>query len=207
MGKLICYDIYPRKNDNIERMHKLLTKYGFNKKEGRYGPYFHAEVGRWDSFRIKNLILCHNYKHKKYDKRWDRDESYRSEFFKHYHGPYRCAYCGKHITAKTLEVDHLIPVAKAKSSVLARFLLRMNTIYNVNNYRNLVPACHNCNQSKSDKMGLWVVVGSFGRHRWFWPVFEALVFIAIISVVIIMAMSMGAFDSFIESVNQLMQMI
>lgn len=207
MSNLICFDIYPRKQDNVGRMARLLSRHGFKEKNNKFGTYFHAEVSKWDAFRIQNLILCHRYNYKRYEKCWDRSDNYRSEFFKHNNGPYRCAYCGRRITSKDLEVDHLIPVSKAKSSRWARFILWMNAIYNVNNYRNLVASCKRCNRKKSDNMGLWVVIGSIGRFRLFWNMIDFMLLLFIVAVVGLMAFSTGALTQMWNNIVTLLGML
>lgn len=201
MSKIICFDIYPSYRDDINYMRKILIKNGFEEQENKYGSFFHAEAGRWQAFHISNIIACHKYKYKKYDKCWNRSSNYRSEFFKHYHGPYRCAYCGKKLTRSTLEVDHFIPVAKAKSSVKARMLLWINAIYNVNNYRNLVPACHKCNAAKSDNMGRWIIIGSFGRYYYFWPILYCLLAVFSVALLYWVTYILGFSDVIIQALR------
>lgn len=110
---------------------------------------------------------------------YQRGKSYRSDFFKcHpgiFHKYYVCSYCGRPLTKKTVTVDHLIPVHKVKRIGFGRFLLWINGIYNVNDTRNLVAACRKCNSRKSDKMGLWVIKGTFGRHLLYWILRDALI--------------------------------
>ena len=48
----------------------------------------------------------------------------------------RCAYCGKPITLKTMQIDHVVPKA------------RKWKVTNVNDYENLLPACASCNLYK-----------------------------------------------------------
>ena len=67
-----------------------------------------------------------------------------------------------------LVVDHLVPVAKTKKSTLARNLLYVRGIDNVNDWRNLAPSCYRCNSRKSDKMGLWYIRGILGRYELYW---------------------------------------
>lgn len=110
---------------------------------------------------------------------YQRGKSYRSDFFKcHpgiFHKYYVCSYCGRMLTKKTTTVDHLIPVCKVKRMGIGRILLWLNGIYNVNDTRNLVAACQRCNSRKSDKMGAWVIKGTFGRHLLFWLLRDALI--------------------------------
>ena len=183
MSRTYCFEVFPSRNHSENRMRRVLGRYNFVEKNNKYGSYFYKEASRWEAFHLGNVLTCHGYKYKKYDKRWSRSGNYRSEFFKHNHGPYRCAYCGRKLKADKIEVDHFIPVAKAKSSKWARAVLWANSIYDVNNYRNLVAACHRCNQAKSDKLGRWVIIGSFGRFYHFWTIFYILLAIFAVAIV------------------------
>jgi len=49
---------------------------------------------------------------------------------------WRCAYCGKQLNRGTVEIDHVIPVAKGGTGWAS----------------NLVPACRSCNSSKGSRM-------------------------------------------------------
>jgi len=49
-----------------------------------------------------------------------------------------CAYCGKVITLKTMQVDHIIPKSRSQ---------HMNI--SVNDFSNLNPACKSCNYYKT----------------------------------------------------------
>lgn len=51
---------------------------------------------------------------------------------------WRCAYCGKQLDRGTVEIDHVIPVAKGGTGWAS----------------NLVPACRSCNAKKHDRMQL-----------------------------------------------------
>lgn len=183
MSRTYCFEVFPSRNGNVDRMRRVLKRYKFDEKENKYGVYFYVEATKWNAFHIGNVLTCYGYKYKKYDKRWSRSGNYRSEFFKHNKGPYRCAYCGRKLKADKVEVDHFIPVAKAKSSRWARCVLWANSIYDVNNYRNLVAACHKCNQAKSDKLGRWVLIGAVGRYYHFWTIFYILLTLAIVGLI------------------------
>ena len=202
MSKTYCFEVFPSRNGNINRMRRVLGRYNFTEKDNKYGVYFYREADSWDAFHLTNVLLCHGYRYKKYDKRWSRSGNYRSEFFKHHKGPYRCAYCGRKLKADTLEVDHFIPVSKAKSSKWARCVLWANSIYDVNNYRNLVASCHKCNQAKSDNLGRWVVIGSFGRFYHFWTVFYILLTVFILSLIALIVGVVGISGDIVEAARQ-----
>lgn len=99
---------------------------------------------------------------------FERATNYRKTFFNRTNGPYRCRYCNKKILKKDIVVDHIVPVAKTQKKASARFLLSLEGCSNVNDIRNLAPACRRCNSMKSDKMGLWIFRGWFGRYKVYW---------------------------------------
>jgi len=62
----------------------------------------------------------------------------------------QCAYCGKVITLKQMQIDHIIP--KRALSETERCLIvggRKFTEYELNDFHNLAPACRPCNNFKS----------------------------------------------------------
>lgn len=107
----------------------------------------------------------------------DRSNSYRAEFFRHNPPPMRlfgrpyyfCSYCGMPVAKKELQVDHLYPVAKVKSSEVLQKKLKDMGAESVNSYLNLVPACPRCNRKKSAHMGIWIPLGMIGRRQKLWP--------------------------------------
>lgn len=113
-----------------------------------------------------------------YGKFGDRSTDYRKEFFRH-NPPvfkmfgkryYFCSYCGIPVSSREMQVDHLYPVAKVKSSRALQDKLRRSGLSSVNDHRNLVPACPACNCRKSSHMGFWIPAGVIGRHQKIWPV-------------------------------------
>lgn len=58
----------------------------------------------------------------------------RQAVYNKYRG--HCAYCGKVITIKEMQVDHIIPKARGWK------------VADVNDYSNLNPSCRNCNHYK-----------------------------------------------------------
>ncbi len=50
---------------------------------------------------------------------------------------WRCAYCGKNLTAKTVTKDHVIPISRGGTDVIG----------------NIVPACLSCNAAKQARTG------------------------------------------------------
>lgn len=121
---------------------------------------------------------------------WARADNYRSEFLKRNKGLfgciYLCAYCGRPMTRKTMQVDHHIAVKRVQKNPLYKvYLGTVNTFMNisgrisslvtgkkfvkskgVNVTYNLIPACPKCNNRKSDKGGMWVLRGAIGGTIW-----------------------------------------
>lgn len=186
MAQIICYEVFP-KDRNVEKMRrKLVKRHDFAERHNQYGVYFYKEVSSLHSWQIKTILDINGYKYKSFDKRYSRDTTYRKRFFENNKGPYRCAYCGRRLKSDELEVDHLVPVAKAKESVFARTILHLCGITNVNNHRNLVSSCSRCNGKKSDKMGLWVIRGAIGRHHIVWTIRDIVVTILVLIVLFIL---------------------
>lgn len=108
------------------------------------------------------------------DINYTRSSTYRRTFFQHDHGilgrgrHYICAYCGAIKSADKITVDHLLPIYGVSTQKKYRLLLRLLGMKNVNDVRNLVPACERCNQKKGSRGGFWILRGLIGRHRSFW---------------------------------------
>lgn len=106
------------------------------------------------------------------DPKYLRSNDYRRQFLSAHYGQstFRCRYCHKKLSVKTLTIDHLIPVDKAKKSFWVRFLLKRLHFTGVNDLRNLVPACSKCNREKSNLLGLWILRGILGKYKAYWVV-------------------------------------
>ena len=179
MSSVIKFEVFPN-DKNRDSMRKTLKKHGFETKENQYGEYYYIEVSKRDSWMMTRLLDKKGYKYRSFDKRYERATNYRGQFLKENNRRrYRCAYCGKRIKKENMEVDHLIPVAKAKTSWFVRFWLQICGIRNVNDTRNLVAACMPCNRRKSDSMGVWVIKGSIGRFRLFWIIRDVILTIIV----------------------------
>ena len=164
-------DIYIQKNSRWFSKHKLK----------KIGATPHAN-GCWtieDEEKDYVTKICEKYrlKYTWYKKEWSRSGNYRDVFFQFYDPPYRCRYCHKRLPEHKVEVDHLVPVAKAKKRRYARFLLRIQGIQNVNDRRNLVASCHKCNKRKRDNMGLWYIRGRLGKYRVYWLIRDILLLV------------------------------
>ena len=108
---------------------------------------------------------------------WTRDPYTRDKFFRTHNngepdeykrnkagkkvGFYRCAYCGKLVEKSQVEVDQIVPVnaVRANDSIYRDFLKELGC-ESVNDSRNLVAACRECNQKKGASVDLeWIKAG------------------------------------------------
>ena len=165
MGKKYCVDIY------TDRTLKWFRDYESSQRQSQYGRYKTLTV---DSSREAEKII-RKAKHlgirtRAYSRDFDRENDCRKRFLQVNKPPYRCRYCGKIITEREIEVDHLIPVARAKKSAAVRRKLKKSGMDSVNDIKNLVPACRRCNRRKGDKMGIWYIKGKLGASDRYWTV-------------------------------------
>ena len=141
---------------------------------------------QWDGFaftgvvdgrklkKIQYLCQANNYHFKIKNSLGERRPDYRKRFFVEvppYFGDYYiCAYCGKWLKKERVTVDHLYPIGKVSESIRLQKKLLKKGIKNVNDIRNLVPACEPCNLKKGKQVGNWIRRGKYGRNKWLWVV-------------------------------------
>lgn len=102
-----------------------------------------------------------------------RNSTYRKAFFESHPGLfgrdfYFCSYCGKLLRKDRVTVDHLLAVRAVQKSRFLQWFLKKLKIKNVNDQKNLVPACARCNERKGTKTGFWLLRGLIGCHSAFW---------------------------------------
>ena len=136
-----------------------------------------------------------------YEEKYDRDATYRQKFLRKNpprNGYYRCVYCGRFVREKDMEVDHVIPVQKAKYTGKAKQLLAGK---NVNNLSNLVASCHRCNMKKGASLKKkWRRRAKLGRHDAYWVLRGVLYALLLFTVVLVVAIiSQQDFDSLDEA--------
>lgn len=112
--------------------------------------------------------------------KYQRSTDYRRQFLRHNKGIFGggnffCSYCGKILTPQKMTVDHLIPINKVKKIGIARLIMKIRGIHNINDVNNLIPSCNRCNSRKSDKMGFWIIRGDVGKHYWYWILKRSLI--------------------------------
>lgn len=133
-----------------------------------------ARISEKEKKRCVKYLERKGLRYKCYEEAYARSGNYRREFIHAYPGPWRCRYCHRRLKEEKMEVDHLMPVAKAQNSKWAQSVLKMQGIANVNDVKNLVPSCHRCNNRKRDKAGLWYVRGFLGRYKLYWLFYNLL---------------------------------
>lgn len=163
MENQVCVDLY------TEKTYYWMTQYPLKKITGAKWTYYTITTDRNNLKQIIKYASKHHIKYKCYGKQWSRSSNYRDTFFKYYPPPYRCRYCNKKLTPDEVVVDHIIPISRVKKSKKARQKLTIWGIKDVNDPRNLAPACSSCNTAKSNKMGLWCIRGMLGKYKLYWP--------------------------------------
>lgn len=119
--------------------------------------------------------------------KWDRNNSYREDFLRYNKGIfgclYFCAYCGRPITKKHMQVDHHIAINYVKRNPIFKLYFGISNVISnvfgrilhgskwkknkgVNVSYNLIPACPKCNNAKKDRGGLWIIRGMIGGTIW-----------------------------------------
>jgi high-affinity Fe2+/Pb2+ permease len=120
---------------------------------------------------------------------YERSTGYRKDYLKKhkgFFGIYTCAYCGRLITKKNMQVDHIYPIGQVKTTMKGKAFVIANTFWKgskesdkgINGTWNTVSACPACNHKKSDKGGLWIWRGYIGRIVY--PVLNAILYIDIL---------------------------
>ncbi len=173
-------------NTKSRAIQKQLRTWDFQHVQNKNSDYWMREdESQWR--KIRRWSSTHHLEFQRIDKRYVRSSSYRQTFLAqnkglHHQGKvYRCAYCGKKVKVKEMEVDHLISCKAAESNLSSRLALKVLGAQSVNDPKNLVPACLDCNRTKGADQGLWVWRGLVGRYPAFWvlPKILGLVFILV----------------------------
>lgn len=144
-------------------------------KDGKYAYHWEKnDVLKGELDYLKEQAKKDGFKLSVIDRSYARSRDYRKKFIEDNPGPWRCRYCRKLLKeASDMTVDHVIPVAafNGKSWLRGwyyRRKLAKQEIDNVNDPRNLVPACKRCNSRKGQKTGLWVLRADLGAHKAYW---------------------------------------
>lgn len=121
-------------------------------------------------------------------KRYSRSSSYRDEYLKNNKGykgngyNYHCSYCGKKVTRKEMEVDHIFSVHSSRNKLSTRLLMKLFGITNVNEIKNLTSSCRACNRKKGKMGNGWIIPGFLGKSIWYHR-FKTLVKIVVVLII------------------------
>ncbi len=155
----------------------LMKKYGAFLNDCGYNPETHIRTftGQFSASAYNRLVsFCdrHEIKVKIANDFTTRSLDYRQQFFSANpptaFGKYRCVYCGRKFPKPFIQVDHLYPVDGVQTDLKLMKRLKRRGYGDINDVRNLVPACERCNKAKSNKMGFWIIKGRLGRHKTYW---------------------------------------
>ena len=139
--------------------------------------------------KIRRICKRRKYELKRtYPENWGRSSSYRRDFLSacpRPRGGYRCRYCHRRLSDQKLTIDHIYPVYMTKTG--NNFWMRLIGIDNVNDVRNLAPACRKCNIKKGRKTGIWIIKAIVGKYELYWVIRRIfqLVFLALIVLLVI----------------------
>lgn len=183
--------------------------YKYRRKLYNYGLRF--ENGKWrlrtsDEELIYQIASFSRRKHLHYEcfeDKYTRSSNYRKTFIDHYQRKdgkyYRCAYCGKRLIKEKMTVDHIIPIDKVQHSWFYRRLIGLMNITNINDLKNLAPACERCNKKKGRKVKGFLLNGLTGRtyrgviiRRWIKFVFAMVLIVALSALIYYLYSNYGA---------------
>ena len=123
-----------------------------------------------------------------YDDKWARDTTYRKQLINH-ETPEQliCVYCGKMLPKDQITVDHIIPINIAKRSRIIQLFLECKGYSGINDKRNLVPACWNCNEEKEDHWNLRIAAQArLGKYKWYWYIKKTMRIIVVAIIIMIL---------------------
>ena len=163
------YPVTVSSQNFTRRQQRFLKKQGFEWDGLNFVGYIPSER---TVKKIKYYCQNHRLKFKINNSLGTRSGDYRRIFFI-YNKPairdkYICAYCGRLLSKDKVTVDHLYPIGKASKSIKYQKKLNRRGMKNINEPKNLVPACKRCNMRKSAKTGLWIIRGKIGRYKYVW---------------------------------------
>ena len=158
-----------QKKRNKRNLRRLRIRYSY-KSDGIY--YFMGKVHERASEEVQEYCRANRLKYYIDNEFGIRSSNYRNTFFRTYKPIlkrfYFCSYCGVLLTPRKVSVDHLYPIGSARCSIELQKKLLKKGIKNINDAKNLVPACERCNKQKGKKMGDWIRKGEIGRHQKLW---------------------------------------
>ena len=107
-----------------------------------------------------------------YEDIWDRSKNYRADYFKKHRDPeFKCVYCGRSLPRNSITIDHVIPINAVKNSVFLQKYLKHKGYKSINDERNLVHCCWNCNEEKGKSHSfMWSIKAKLGSTDIWWKI-------------------------------------
>lgn len=160
--------ILPEEESVLRKKWRLRWVYVQDKNNNEI-PGLNGEVYEYKISKLREYCRKHHLKFEINNNFGKRSTDYRKEFFSHYHpflgnSIYLCAYCGRPVTKRKMQIDHIYPVAKVNKSIKLQNKLKRMGATSVNSYQNLAPSCAGCNYIKKANMGHWIYLGFIGRN-------------------------------------------
>lgn len=180
------------KQNQVEDFDKSLQRFGLTKE--RKNKYSGVTTSKWKVRRIQNFSHSHHLTFLFDNENGSRSSDYRQNYFDAYpsqDGKYRCVYCGRKYPKEKITIDHLYPVNQVSQNLKLQEKMRQQGIPSLNSVENLVPACWNCNQKKSDKMGIWITRGKIGKSETGWKIrwiLRILFFLGAITLIVLLCL-------------------
>lgn len=185
----IYKDLFMKENITVLKVRTFgKNAYFWAKGFTRSGDYYIGTVTVSEGIKIAKKCREKGFKYSFSESRWQRNSSYRKDFFESFppqilNKYYICAYCGKWMRPENTTVDHIYPVAAVRENLRLQRKMKRRGIDGVNSVKNLCPACESCNKRKSAKLGKWQSRGFIGRNKSIW-VFRYILRFAIAAVLI-----------------------
>ena len=145
--------------------------------------YSIKNLSKKEAKRIVRRAKLHLFIAHYYDQKWERGKGYKKKWIiKNPSDTHRCVYCNRKIPYKSITLDHVVPIYAAKQSRVLQWILERRGFDNIDDERNLVPACYHCNKLKGKSTSfVWMIRAYLGKYKLFWIIFYTFLGIVVIS--------------------------
>lgn len=187
----------PDDKRTVRKARRRFGKKGFSNRNSRSrfkarGSFSDSEIKKLRKYCRKKGFWIHIT-----DARYTRSSGYRNDFFRDDpREKYKCAYCGKVLKKEQATVDHILPVRKFRnnrSGILLKSVINLLGIKDINDSRNLAPACQKCNRKKGHNGGFWAFRGFIGKSYFRRTVMNFFKILMVLIVCLALMMSVYAF--------------
>lgn len=147
---------------------KFFRKYPFSYNED--SECARADVKKSQYAYIKDYCRRNRLKYRIGGDYGKRGTDYRRKYFEKnkpvFGKYYLCTYCGRPVKRSKVTIDHIYPVNEVAHNLKLQKKLTRIGYQDVNDVRNLVPACETCNKRKSAKMGSWIAKAKLFHNQY-----------------------------------------